>query len=246
MSDLLGRILSRSGTRVVVEIDGEPLPTMELARHLHGDTSAAAGDACLVATVHGARYVVAVLGTAPAPPPPPPPPPDSAEDETVVQPKAPPVVTGSTPVTPVWTGTYRAGWRSDTADLYQGDWTGRGVNVGAAYYGSGFTTWGELRAVRVHLRRKPGAGVNASQAPTMALLAGGRRPSGAPSVLATAPGPGLRPGGSASFTVPAVWLPRLASGEAGGIGCTTGGSRAPYIALEASGAGMTATADWTE
>ena len=72
MSIVQGLILTRSGTSVVVSIDGEELPPIPLARHLHGSTAAATGDACLVGVANGARTVVAVLGTAPAPPPPPP------------------------------------------------------------------------------------------------------------------------------------------------------------------------------
>lgn len=250
MSIVQGLILGRTGTTVVVSVDGEELPPIALARHLHDTSQAAAGDACLIGTVHGAKTVIAVLGAAPAPPTPAPPPPAEGGGDGTDTGVKPPTVerTGSSPVRPVWTGTYRGGWRTDTADLYQGDWTGRGLNTGAAFYGNGFRAWDELTRVTVALRRKAGAGVFAGERPRMVLLAGGTRPGGAPTILAAELGPSLTAGGSGgsgSWDVPESWLPQLMSGAAGGIGIHIN-SRDPYLALETGGGGMAATAYWRD
>lgn len=241
MSTLVqGLILSRSGTQVVVEIDGEELPPIGLARHLHATGQADAGDACLVGTVRGARVVVAVLGTTSAPAPVPVPP---AED---VSAKAPPTgSTGSSPVSPVWSGSWRGGsWRPDTNVLYQGDYTGRGVQTGAAYYGAGLRAWPHMAGLQTRLRRITASGVNADQRPTMALLAGDTRPGGYPTILATAPGPLLGWGDAEDWQWPSGWVGQVLSGAAGGLGITSGGSRTPYVALSAAGDGMTTTVDW--
>lgn len=249
MAELLaGRVLMVAGPVATVEIDGEVLPPMQLARHLHGG-GAAPGDACLVSVVNGSRVVTGVLGVAAAPPEPEPDP-----DGQELPPKPPELVlSGTSPVRPVWAGTYRNGWRGDTTDLYQGDWTGRGINRGAAYFGAAFQAWDEITRVRVGLHRLPGAGVSEARTPTMTLLAGGTRPSGAPVVLATASGPAMRAGdrigfdedGNGGWAVPSTWLSRLHSGEAGGIGIYVN-AREPYLALSAAGEWMTARVDWRD
>ena len=141
---------------------------------------------------------------------------------------------------PVWSGSWRSGsWRSDTSDLYQGDYTGRGVNIGGCWWGR---LPSSIRDGKVTLARASGAGIAAGQIPTMALLAGTNRPAGAPTIIATAAGPRLTrsgAGSSADWVIPADWITRLAAGTAGGIGITSGGSRDPYLALDASGRGMT-------
>lgn len=78
----------------------------------------------------------------------------------------------------------------------------------------------------------------------MCLLAGSG-PGGGPSILTTASGPAMARGGSADWSVPASWVAQLESGAAGGIGITSGGSRTPYIALLASGVGMTLSVTYT-
>lgn len=242
MSITQGLILSRSGTQVTVEVGGEALPPIQLARHLHDPAAAAAGDACLIGEHLGARVVIGVLGTAAAPPPPPP---DPDQDEDVTD-KPPDVVTGSTPVRPVWTGSYRGGWRGDTADLYQGDWTGRGIQTGAAFYGPGIRAWDFIAGLTTLLRRIRGAGVSTAQRPTMALLAGDTRPGSTPTILATTPGPLLAPGDEHGWAWPTGWVEQVQDGTAGGLGITSGGSRTPYIGLTSSGGGMTTTVHWRD
>lgn len=263
---LVGSVVSVSGTTAVVDLgDDESRRTLQKLRSV---SSINPGDACLVLSEGGARYIVGVLGAAPAPPPEPPAP-DPAPTpgrkkgkgkgsggagggSTGSAPKPPkPPKTGTKTFQPTWAGSYRGGWRSDTSSLFQGDWTGRGTNTGAAYYGNGPSSLQQITGAYVLLYRGSG-GSYAAQAPTMVLLAGKKRPGGAPRVLATARGPKLsinpKKGGKKVYTkfrLPASWLSRLASGEAGGIGIRVSG-RNPYIQLSPAGAGMSLTCHWKE
>lgn len=179
----------------------------------------------------GQLWVIAILGTGPV--------------GAVVVEKPPttetqPVQRGTEVVGPEWSGTLRnGGWRSDTSHLIQGD-GGWGRSYGAAFYPAKIRELGTLTAGRVHCERLS-YGYYAVQSPTMRLLAGGK--TGAyPNTLATAAGPGLgSPGSTGTFNVPAAWLPRLASGEAGGIGIGVDAST-PYMRLD--GPDFTVTVDW--
>lgn len=152
-------------------------------------------------------------------------------------PSAPPSTAKPIPLRPTFSGSFRAGsWRTDTSDLYQGDWTGRGINSGGCWWGK---LPASLSAATLTLVRSSAAGSGAALAPTLTLLAGTSRPAGAPSVLASVAGPALLRGKSAPWPVPGAWLALMAAGTAGGIGCTSGASTSPYLALVASGVGMT-------
>lgn len=220
----VARIVSISGR--VARVEGIP-GDVAMLRHV---TSANSTDLALVACSDGQAWLVGVLGTV-APPPPPPQPEDGATP-------APAPVIEVVTLRPTVSGTWRgSGWRSDTSDLYQGDWTGRGLNRGGAWWGP---LPSRIRSGSVLLRRRRAAGMGAAATPTLTLLAGTSRPSGAPTVLASQAGPALAAGASTTWDLPAAWVAQMASGAAGGIGCQID-SAAPYMALAVSDAGMTLT-----
>lgn len=181
----------------------------------------------------------------PKPKPPPPKPPATTTPRPPAKPKPkPPSNVGTTPnpkptqksktFKPIWTGSYRGGWRGDTKDLYQGDWTGRGSNYGCAYYGNGPSALSGI-AVKgtVRIKRIAG-GAYGAQHPTLRLLGAKSRPGGAPGYSATIRGPALAIGQTATITLPVAWVTRLLNGSSGGIGIGVGGS-SPYVGLAGKG-----------
>lgn len=177
-----------------------------------------AGDPVLVALQDGAAWVVGVLGVTTA---------------VVVAPAAPPsslVPVVTEVVSPSWSGTWRAGWRTDTSRLWCGDWTGRGINWGYSWYGTGCQGRGTITGGTAAVARGAG-GVNGAVTLTMLLLPGTSRPAGQPTPLATAAGPSLAVNRSTDWGLPAAWLPRLQSGEAGGVGIGQASS-APYAQVD--------------
>lgn len=222
-----------AGGRVGVLLDGALL-TVPVLRGL----APAAGDQVLVTRQGRRAYVIGLLGTAAtgsaasstrlAPPP---------EDPTPTAPR-----TGSTVFKPTSTGSYRNGsWRGDTNDLYQGDWSGRGINTGAAFYGNGPRGLkpATCTRVRVRLRRESG-GSYGGVSPTLKLWQEKAR-SGAPNELRSTGGPSLSIGESSTFTLPDAWGQDLIDGVAGGIGIKVGGSN-PYVHLD--GPYMAVLIDW--
>jgi hypothetical protein len=196
---------------------------------------AVVGDQIVVGVEGGQAWGLALLGTTTAPAPPPP----DTSDAPTPPPEQTSTVSGTSTLVPSWQGSWRSGaWRGDTQTLYQGDWSGRGVNQGAAFFDA--TVLGTLKRVQASLTRGQG-GVFAATAPTMALLAGTRSSSAYPAVLATAPGPALAPGQSGTWDLPSDWPSQLQSGAAGGIGITLGASTSsPYVAIS----DITLTVDW--
>lgn len=192
------------------------------------------GDEVLVILRRGQGYVLGALGTAPPAP--------RVTSPTDVAPPPTSLQTGSTVFRPTSTGTYRGGsWRGDTRDLYQGDWTGRGVNRGAAFYGNGprGLRGVTVTRVRVTLKRLSG-GSYAAQSPTVRLIQEKAR-AGAPNYIDSTGGPSLRIGQSKTFDLPVAWGTQLVAGTAGGVGIYVGGS-APYVALD--GGPMALRIDW--
>lgn len=231
-----------SGTNVTVVMPDGSLQVLQRLRHV----SCAAGDLVKVDRQSGSQVVVGAYGAGVAPPPPPP-------DPTTPPPPPPPSEkrTGTDPVAPAFSGTYRSGWRGDTADLYEGDYSGRGLNFGAAFYADGIQSLpGSLTAGRLKLVRAQ-AGTFGALAPTICLLAGKTRPGGIPTILATATGPALKTGttqaawGRADWSIPSGWLAQLDSGAAGGFGIWVN-SRDPYIRLTVLLGGMTFIGDWKD
>lgn len=220
----VGRVSAWNSTTRLATVDGIP-GLVPVLRHVTLNV----GDTAVVQQADGRSWVQGVIGaTAPSAPTP---------DPGVPTPALPPAQPVSEALRPQWSGSWRGGaWRTDTSDLYQGDYTGRGINSGACWWGR--LPSGLLSAV-VTLVRNAGAGAGGALSPTMTLLAGTSRPAGAATVLASVVGPAIERGKSAQWTVPAGWLAQMDAGTAGGIGITSGGSASPYLALVASGVGMT-------
>lgn len=239
-SFLIGTAASVSGSTVSVKLqDGT-----EISVRKDSNLTVAVGDGVRLARLAGAQWVSANLGPAPAPEPI-----SGGDDSVTPTPPAPStVVSGETPITPVSTGTIRNGSRRpDTADLYQGDWKGTGLNFGCAWYG---TRIKDLRGTlqsgsRLQINRGEG-GVFGAQTPTICLLSGTTWPgSGTPTILASAAGPSLAVDRSALWSIPSGWFPQLDSGDAGGFGIWVN-SRTPYVHLLTAGDGMTFIGNWKE
>jgi hypothetical protein len=215
---------------ITVTLDG----TDVLVPVLTGTTYAVGQTVLVARDGRQAGYVLGAIGQPPAPPtptePPPAPPPSQAEPGAAVK-------RYSKTLVPSSTGTYRGGsWRS-TRDLYQGDWGGWGVNLGAAFYGGQFAG---LRAKTTHPRSavlrysRTQGGVFGSQAPTFWTLTQRARPAGAPTRRLSAVGDGVTTSGSGrheSWALPADMLDELLTGAAGGLGIYVPGST-PYIVLD--------------
>lgn len=215
----VGEILAApSGGRVSVRLD-EGTVLVPILRAYSPTT----GDQCLVGVDGHAAYVLGALGTAP------PPPKDPAEAKASTSPPPDDPVKGAKSFKPVFTGTYRGGWRGDTRDLYQGDWTGRGNNTGAAYFGKGPSGLGGT-CTRFEIRFKRGGGGSyAAVAPTFKLLDEKSRPGGAPTIEGSDVGPALKIGDVRTYRLPDAWGQAFMSGASGGIGIASGAS--PYLSL---------------
>lgn len=178
------------------------------------------GDTVLVG-VDTAPYVIGALGLVPSTP-------------VVGGSGAPATPTGSSEtLTPIVSATWRlgtGGWRSDTSQLYAGDWTGKGINWGGAWYGTGFRGRGTLAAAVAKLTRRAG-GVDGAVTPTMLLLDSTARPASWTAPLATAAGPSLSIDVTTDWAIPAAWRTSLQSGAAGGIGIGQASS-SPYLAMD--------------
>lgn len=225
----VGRVSAMDAVNRLATVDGIP-GLVPVLRHV----TLGVGDTAVVQLADGRSWVQGVIGaTAPSAPTPDP----GGVDGAPTPPALPPAQPVSEALRPQWSGSWRDGaWRTDTSDLYQGDYTGRGINSGGCWWGR--LPSGLLSAV-VTLVRNAGAGAGGALSPTMTLLAGTSRPAGAATVLSSVAGPAIARGKSAQWTVPAGWLAQLDAGTAGGIGITSGGSASPYLALVASGVGMT-------
>ncbi|WP_293785167.1 hypothetical protein [uncultured Aeromicrobium sp.] len=222
---VIGTVAAVPSTGLQVEVDIETAEPAVVPRVR--SYSPVVGDVVLIAKSGGSLYCLGALNPTPTPSPEPAPP--------APRPPAPPPkpMQHTRSFGPLYTGTFRNGsWRSDTSDLYQGDWTGRGENFGGAHYGDGPSSLrGDAVAGRVHLMRLSGAGVAAPRAPRMRLLAQ-RGPGPAPTEIAAAWGPALSFGQSTVWTMPDGWAAALMSGAAGGIGIGSGGE---YMGLAGPG-----------
>lgn len=225
------------GNRVPVRRNGAAAPERAVvSRHVR---DVQPGELVWLMLNAGQLWVVGIMGTAPVPELPPP------VDIPGEPPPAPPAVErpvsrGTTVMGPAWSGTHRGGtWRRDTNHLIQGD-GGWGRSWGAAFWPESLRMLGRITAARLRCERLS-FGVYSRQHPTMLLLEGGKT-SSFPRVLASAVGPGLGgPGSVETWTVPSDWLPRLSSGEAGGIGIGVDAST-PYMRLD--GADFALSVDW--
>lgn len=227
-----------SGGMVSVSIPGQVDPVLVPATR--DVASAVVGDTVVVVIDQSQMWAVGLLGTAP-----PPPPPVEIEPEVAATPprtvEQVSVIRGTQVLTPTWTGTWRAGaWRGDTSDLFQGDFTGRGLNQGAAFI-DGADAVGRITAANLHIEREPNAGATAAQTPTIVLLGSARSNSAFPSVISQTAGPALAWGASADWALPAGWLTHLQSGAATGLGIRID-TRDPYMKL--AGSRLWLTVSW--
>ena len=233
----VGRILAAAaGGKVSTSVDGATLSL----RLLRGYTPTV-GDACLVLRREGSGFVLGALGTAPASTPPPTTnvPPPVADVATVAKPR-----TGSTVLVPASSGTFRDGVWLETADLYQGDASGRGLNYGAAYYGPGPAGLSGATVTRARLRiRRQAGGSSFPQAPTLRLLSGTVRPAGTPVAVASTAGPSLAVGEETIHDLPLTWGQQLVNGTAGGVGIWVDPAADPYIRTD--GPSLSVLLDWT-
>lgn len=179
-----------------------------------------------------------LLGTYGAATQPVPPEPDPTDPEPDPDRPPPPPTTITTTLTPKATGTARGGSvRGDTRDLYQGDWTGRGVNSGQAVYRAKQLT-GTVTKVRLRVKRLD-AGSYAAQTPTLRLMTQSSL-TGSPSWQASTAGPALKVGDSRTVTLPNSWGQKLITGQAGGIGVHVAGA-SPYIRIASGSMQLTLT-----
>jgi hypothetical protein len=132
----------------------------------------------------------------------------------------PTVITGALACLPVDTSTYQnSAWLPDQRFIRQGVRGGNSNATGAAFYGDkprsleGATvTSARLEKIVVLDGPSPAA------ASTLRLITETTRPSGAPTLTSTTPGPIMRVGEDISFTVPTAWAQAMVDGTAGGIG----------------------------
>lgn len=226
---------AKSGDTVTVAINGITT-TVRVAR----DLAVAAGDVVLL-NLFGAQWVATgrLFDTAPG----------------VVDPGAPPdpqppAQSGTLPVPPVETRSYRNGaWRTDNTNVYQGEYGGGGNHTGAAFFGSaprslaGATVTAAVMAVR-----RLSGGAYAAQGTTMRLITEATRPSGAPTLGSSTSGPSLAVGAtSSSFALPTAWVQAMVDGTAGGIGFFDADG-SPYVIFAGTGSwspAFTLTINWT-
>lgn len=222
-SHFLAYVLSSTSTTVTLRLaDNSTLTVPKLRSY-----SPSVSDVALVLKAGGAMYALGALNAAPVTPP------DPSVDPDPEPPSS--TTVRSKTFRPTFTGTYRNGWRGDTSALYQGDWTGRGTNYGAAYYGSGpGGLSGIAVSATVRMQRHSG-GAYGGQSPTLRLLTNKSRPGGFPSYSKALRGPSLSIGESKTFSIPVSWAQALINGTAGGIGIGVGSS-SPYIQLAGRGA----------
>lgn len=200
----------------------------------------AVGDPVLILRQGSAWWVLGALFTAA---------PVIIDDPDPPPPTKPTVTTGRLVCSPVETRTYRGGtWRTDTADVLQGNYGGLGNNWGCAFYGnkprslSGAT----VTAARLKARRIRG-GVFAAQASTLRLVTQRTRPAGEPTLTSSTTGPSLAVGASTTtFAVPTSWAQAIVDGTSGGLAVYVADG-SPYIRFSGRSdwaPAFTLTIDW--
>lgn len=217
-------VTAKTGSTCVAEIGGIET-TIEVAR----DLTVVAGDALLVIRSGSSWYAVCRTGTAApaAPDTPRPPPPPSAG-----------VQTGRLVISPVETRSRQGSkWRTDTDDIYQGEYGSNGNHIGCAFYGKKARTiaGATVTGAALKVRRLDKGGTNAAQDTTLRLVAENFRPSGAPTLGSTADGPNLRRGQTDTYVaIPTSFGQALVDGSAGGIAVYEADG-SPYVILAGRG-----------
>jgi hypothetical protein len=199
--------------------------TVQVAR----DLTVASGDVIVIQRIGAQWFALAraytaatVIPDAPEPPPPP----------------KPSTVTGTLIVAPVETRSYRTtyGWRTDSTDVYQGEYGGWGNHTGAVFYGSKPRSLSGATVTDAKIRvRRLTAGTYAPRATTMRLMTQATRPGGVPTLTSSTSGPSLAVGSTTnSFDVPNSWVQAMVDGTAGGLAFfDSGGS--PYVRFAGRG-----------
>lgn len=227
-------LTAKSGSTCSAEIGGQAT-TIEVAR----DLTVAAGDALLVVRSGSQWFAIARYA--------------AAAPGAVVTDQAPPPVatqTGRMVITPIETRSRQGSrWRSDTDDVYQGQYTSSGNHVGCAFYGrkaatvSGATCTGAA----IKVRRLNKGGSNAAQDTTLRLVTERFRPSGAPTLTSTADGPNLRRGQTDTYVeIPTSWGQAFLDGTSGGLALYEADG-SPYVIYAGRGswsAAFTLTLAW--
>lgn len=213
--------------RMTIRLDKTTDVTARVLRHV----TAVAGDTVAVVRDRHTLVVIGAVGPASSPPAPPPDPPNPETDPDVDE-KPPTSTTTTVTLTPSTTGTARDGsWRPDTDSLYCGDWTGRGINRGAAFYPRARKLSGTVIRARLNNVERRTGGIFSALTVPLALIRQSS-PAGTLTVDATRNGPTLAVGQTAqNVTIPTSWAQDLVDGNAGAIGISSGANASPYIAL---------------
>lgn len=227
-----GVVVSANSIRALVDIDGYG-SRIEVP---YTGATPRAGDVAVMVRSANRLWMLGVHG-APVAVPDPDDPNEAPSEENPKPPDAP--TTTTVRLSPTATGTARGGSvRPDTGDLYQGDWTGRGINSGMAVYRARQLS-GVVASCSVRIKRLD-AGVFAAAAPTLRLMAQGSL-VGSPTWQAEQVGPALKAGESRTVALPTSWGQALINGTAGGIGIHVL-SNSPYVRLAGKAQGfMTVT-----
>lgn len=139
-------------------------------------------------------------------------------------------------IKPVFTGSYRSGWRESGSggEVIQGDYGGYGLNTGAAFYGNALVA---LHAdltrgytIDVTYKRNSGGDYSA-QSPAFYTLAQKLKPGGAPTKDdGPSAGTAVAVGKVARWRLPTTMATHLLNGTDGGLGIWRSGST-PYMKL---------------
>lgn len=227
-------LTAKSGTTCTAEINGQST-VIEVAR----DLAVSAGDALLVIRSGSQWFAIARYGSAA---------PAAVVTDQSPAPTAP--QTGRMVITPIETRSRQGSrWRSDTDDVYQGQYGGNGNHIGCAFYGrkaatvSGATCTGAA----IKVRRLDKGGSNAAQDTTLRLVTERFRPSGAPTLTSTADGPNLRRGQTDTYVeIPTSWGQAFLDGTSGGLALYEADG-SPYVIYAGRGswsAAFTLTISW--
>lgn len=195
----------KSGSTCAVDVGGTTV-TVQVAR----DLTVAVGDVLLLLRQGSQWWAIARLfTTAPA----------AVVNDPAPIPR-PASTSGALVVAPVETRSWRSsGWRTDTDDVYQGEYGGWGLHTGCAFYGakprslSGATVTGAT----VLVQRVRG-GAYAAVTGTLVQVAQATRPAGAPTVSSSQAVTLPPVGATSTLTVPTAWAQALVDGTIGGIG----------------------------
>lgn len=166
-------------------------------------------------------------------------------------PTKPTTVTGRTSFSPFETRSYRSsGWRTETTDVYHGQYGGWGNHTGCAFYKRAPRSLDGATVTRatVKARRPSGTGGSyAAGATKLWLISNSVRPAGAPTIIGSdTSGPNIGAGQTATVTIPDSFGQALVDGTAGGLALfDSDGS--PYTIFAGKGTwspAFTLTLDW--